>query len=213
VPAISADNSRLLWLIRHGEDVPGARDPLVEVWVSALDGQNGRQIVVEEGVGARWLDGSRLLLSTSVRTVTTLSVFDTADDRSFVLGSWDRVRGVSIAPGGGKLLFYRSFQANPDENGTYAIDTQPGAQPVKLPWFGGWRWRDAESLYYIPFDPSLGVQTLAYYHLVTGETRVLTDAGRQPFTVANGDWAVSADGQRIVFKNAGDGRLWLLRLA
>ena len=116
--------------------------------------------------------------------MTTLTVFDTADDSSFELGSWDRVRGVSAAPGGGKLLFYRSFQANPDENGTYVIDTQPGAQPVTLPWFGGWRWRDAESVYYIPFDPSTSVQRLAYYHLTTGDNRVLTDAASQPFTVA-----------------------------
>jgi hypothetical protein len=213
VPAISADNSRLLWLIRHGQDVPGARDPLVEVWVSSLDGQNPRQIRAEEGIGARWLDGSRLLLSTSEHTLTTLSIYDTNDDSSFKLGTWDRVRGISVAPGGGKLMFYRNFQADPNENGVYVMDTQPGAQPQKLYWFGGWRWRDGESVYYIPFDPSANAQTLAYYNVATGENLLLTDPQTTAFVIANGDWAVSADGQRIVFMNANDGRLWLLQAA
>jgi hypothetical protein len=213
VPAISADNSRLIWSISHGQDVPGARDPLVEVWLSDLTGENARQIVVAEGIGARWIDGSRLLLSESERTLTKLTVYNTPDDTSFELGTWDRVRGTSIAPGGGSLLFYRSFQANPDENGIYVIDTQPGAQPVKLPWFGGWRWRDADSVYYIPFEPTSSIQSLAYYHFPTGENRLLTDPATQPFTIASGDWSVSADGHRIAFMNTTDNRLWLLEEA
>ncbi len=211
VPAISADNSRRLWLIRYGEDMPGARDPLVEVWISDINGENARQIAVEEGVGARWLDSSRLLLSTSERTLTTLAIYDTNDDRSYELGTWDRVRGVSLAPGGGRLMFYRSFQADPNENGIYVMDTQPGARPQKLSWFGGWRWRDAESVYYIPFDAAANAQTLAYYNVSTGENLLLTDALTSPFIIANGDWAVSADGQRIAFMNANDGRLWMLQ--
>ncbi len=210
VPAISADNRRLLWLISHGQDVPGARDPLVEVWISDITGENARKIVETEGIGARWLDGSRLLLTESERTLTKLTVYNTTDDTSFEAGTWDRVRGISVAPGGGRLLFYRNFQANPDENGVYTLDIQPGAQPVKLPWFGGWRWRDGESVYYIPFDPSTNVQSLAYYHIPTGETRLLTDPATQPFTIINGDWSVSADGQRIAFMNAADNRLWLV---
>jgi hypothetical protein len=212
-PSINTDNSRLLWLVQDGPDVPGARPPVTQVWVSDINGQNARQIAVEEDLGARWLDDSRLLLSKSDRTLTTLSIYDTSDDSSFVLGTWDRVRGVSIAPGGGRLLFYRTFQPDPNENGAYMLDTQPGAQPVKLPWFGGWRWRDAESVYYIPFDPSTSVQSLAYYHIPTSENRPLTDAAVLPFTVANGNWSVSPDGQRIAFLNAADNRLWLLEPA
>jgi hypothetical protein len=210
VPAVSTDNSRLLWLVSNGQDVPGARDPFVQVWMSALDGQNARQIVGEEGISARWLDGSRLLLSTSERTLTTLTIYNTVDDTSFELGTWDRMRGTTIAPGGNRLMFYRSFQANPDENGVYVIDVQPGAQPQKLPWFGGWRWRDADSVYYIPFDPANNVQKLAYFHVPSGESRLLTDPTTTPFTIANGDWSVSADGQQIVFLNAADNTLWLL---
>ena len=125
----------------------------------------------------------------------------------------DRSADDGLAPGGGKLMFYRNFQADPNENGVYVMDTQPGAQPQKLSWFGGWRWRDGESVCYIPFDPSANVQALAYYNVSTGENLLLTGTQTTPFVIANGDWAVSADGQRIAFMNANDGRLWLLQAA
>ncbi|MBZ0274605.1 MAG: hypothetical protein K8I60_00585, partial [Anaerolineae bacterium] len=77
---------------------------------------------------------------------------------------------------------------------------------------GGWRWRDAESVYYIPFTPDNPIQTLAYYHIISGDTRPITDPAVTPLTIANGDWSVSPDGRRIVFLNAADRRLWLLAL-
>jgi hypothetical protein len=87
------------------------------------------------------------------------------------------------------------------------LDMQPDAQPQHLPFFGAWRWRDAQSIYYLPLDPAIPYQSLHYYDLVTGEDRMLTD---QPFLVANGDWSVSPDGDQIAFWNANDFTLWLL---
>lgn len=209
-PSISADNTRLMWMAQFGQDVPGATPPLVEIWVSNLDGTNAQQIVAQADVSARWLDGSRLLISSSSRTLTTLSVYDTRDASTFTLGTWDRLRGLSVAPGGGRVLFYQTFQPDTAVNGVYTMETINGAVPEKLDWFGAWRWRDANSLYYIPFEPASAVQTLAYYDIGTRESRLLTDPLSTPFTVMNGDWSVSADGRRIVFMNAVDRRLWLL---
>ncbi|MCB9451103.1 MAG: M23 family metallopeptidase [Anaerolineaceae bacterium] len=213
LPAISADNSRLLWLAQNGAFIPGGTPPPVTIWVSAINGQNRAAIASSAPntrLSARWLDGSRLLLSTVQRTVTTLSVYNTADGTTYDLGSWDRVRGVSVAPGGGRLLFYRSFQPDPLTDGVYTIQTTPGAVAEKLPWFGGWRWRDADSVYYIPFTPTESHQTLAYYHIPSGENRALTNPTTQPFTIAQGIWSVSPDGQQIVFLNAADHRLWVV---
>jgi hypothetical protein len=81
---------------------------------------------------------------------------------------------------------------------------------VKLPWFGSWRWRDADSVYYIPFDPTSAKQTIAYYHIPTGTSRLITDPVKQPLQIANGDWSVSPDGRTIAFLNALDRRTWLL---
>ncbi|MEO8395231.1 MAG: hypothetical protein ABI700_19695, partial [Chloroflexota bacterium] len=207
LPAISADNSRLLWQITHPKPDPGDDLPKTEIWVSDLDGLNARQVLVQPGTSARWLDGSHLLISKREKQMTTLSIKNVSDDSEFTLGAWNWLRGVSLAPGGARLMFYLVFQDNPAQDGIYALDIQSDAQPKRLPFFGAWRWRDANSLYYLPFDPSQPSQTLHYYDLSTGEDRTLTD---QPFLVANGDWSVSPAGDQIVFWNANDLTLWLI---
>ncbi|MCA0455081.1 MAG: M23 family metallopeptidase [Chloroflexi bacterium] len=209
-PAVSPDNSHLLWEVQYGQDIPGATPPQVEIWVSNIDGSNARAVLARPDISATWLDGARLLISTSDRTLTTLDVLNVDDGSTFTLGTWDRIRGVSIAPGGERILFYQTFQADPNVNGIYLLEAQSGAVPQKMAWFGGWRWRDAQSLYYIPFDPVTGVQSMHYYDLTTGEDRALTDPATTNFTVANGDWSVSPDGTRILFQNAADRRLWVL---
>ncbi len=87
---------------------------------------------------------------------------------------------------------------------------QPDEQPQKLPFFGGWRWRDANSVFYIPYEPTSATQSLHYYDLLTGEDRALTDSS---FLVANGDWSVSPSGDQIAFWNANDLALWLIEAA
>lgn len=214
LPAVSADNSRLLWDISSFSFVPNEPYPTVEFWVSSFDGSDKRLIWTQEGGYARWLDGSRVLIVSPVlqQTPTTLTIYDTAANTAYPLGTWNWLRDISVAPGGGRLMFYLVQQANAADNGIYTIETQPGAVVEKLPFFGSWRWRDSHSVYYLPFNPSYGdVHLLAYYHLQTREIRYLTDPTALPFTIANGDWEVAPDGQKIAFIN-GDGRLWLLEM-
>ncbi len=120
LPAISTDNSHLLWEI-DGEKVN-------EIWISDLDGTNARQIVAQPGAYGRWLDGSRALIGARDQQATTLAIYNAADGSSFVLGSWDWLRGLSIAPGGGRLMFYLVFQTDPAQDGIYVLDTRIGAQ-------------------------------------------------------------------------------------
>jgi hypothetical protein len=109
-------------------------------------------------------------------------------------------------------MFYLIWQDDPSKNGIYTIETQPGAVAAKLPFFGGWRWRDANSIFYLPYDVASQEQQhiLAYYNILTGEDRYLTDPSQQAFAIANGDWAVSPDGSKIIFRNAYDMSMWLL---
>jgi hypothetical protein len=207
-PTISTDNSRLMWMLTSGVSVPGSPRPAATIWVSDLDGANTRQIMSAPGVSAQWLDDSRLLITRpGDYRVTTLIIYNTADDSQYELGAWTWLRHLTVAPGGGRLLFYITNQTNPDDAGIYTIETMPDAKAQKIEWFGGWRWRDGDSLYYIPLDINAEYQTLHYYHIPTGEDRVLTD---EPFIVMNSDWQVSADGRRILFHNALDRELWLL---
>ncbi len=210
IPAISTDNSRLLWEVRAQSVLPGQPDSITEFWVSDLLGQDARRVLAQPGGSARWLDESRLLISTPLEDrITLLSVFDTRDDTSYTLGSWPWMRGLDISPGGERLMFY--LTRNPDAalNGVYTIETQPEAQARQLNWFGGWRWRDAHRVYVIPFDPTTDRQSLIYYDLLTDESRLLIDREATTFTVTGGDWSVSADGRRVVYLSAPDNTLWL----
>lgn len=204
MPAISADNSRLLWHAAR-PDAQGS-----EIWVSAIDGTDGRPIAAVDSGSAVWLDESRLLISSREGITTALTVYDSAADSMFALGAWDWMRGLTIAPGGGRLMFYRVFSDDSAEDGIYTIETQPGAAAQRLSWFGAWRWRDAHSVYYLPLDSSSDRHSVRYYHIPSGDDRVLTDPAAGSFAVANGDWSVSPDGRQIAFWNAADFTLWLL---
>lgn len=200
LPAISADNSRLLW------EIDGETN--AEIWISDLDGTNAQRIVVKPRAYGRWLDGSRVLIGVREHQTTTLAIYDASDGSSFVLGSWDWLRGLSVAPGGGRLAFYLVAQSDPAQDGIYVLTTQRGAPARHLPFFGAWRWRNADTLLYILFDPAQPGQTLRYYDLVSGADRQLAVT---PFRVANGSWAVNGD--QVVFWSADDLALWLIASA
>jgi murein DD-endopeptidase MepM/ murein hydrolase activator NlpD len=209
VPALDPGNQQLMWLNEDGIAIPGQEPPPVQVIVASADGQNAHVLVELKGGYAVWLDSARLLTVESEHQISTLTIYNTADGTAAALGSWQRLRGLTVAPGGGRLMFYRAFDPDPNNNGVFTVEAQPGAQAVKLPWFGSWRWRDADSVFYIPFDAASDRQSLAYYDIPTSSNGVLTDANNG-FTIANGDWSVSADGQRIAFLNAADLTTWLV---
>lgn len=212
VPAINTDNTRLLWVSRNGIGIPGQAAPSTRIFVSDILGNNPQEIYNQPGANAHWLDDYRILISERQSLITTLSIYNLADNRRFILGAWPSIRGVSISPGGKRIGFYQTAQADRSLNGVYFIETIEDATTQKVDWFGPWRWRDAESLYYIPYDPTSEEHQLAYYHIPSGDKRLLTTKDTLPFTVMNGDWEVSVDGKRIVFHNALDRNMWLLEL-
>jgi hypothetical protein len=202
-PAFSTDNSRLLWEHHGADTLPGQPPSALAVWISDLDGSNARRLLTQRGGSAMWLDEARLLVTTpgEKNRAVTVSVYDTRDNSSFALGTWDWLRGLSVSPGGKRIAFYQTWQG---VNGIWVMDTQQGAAPKLIPYFGAWRWRDADSLYLLP----LGAAQMLYYNLITDESRPLTNT---PIHIANGDWSVSPDGQKIVYLNADDNNtLWIL---
>ena len=205
-PAISPDNRQLLWLVTPD----GTSDePKTEIWIANVDGSNARAVAAENGTFGQWLDAERLLLGRRVDITTALGVFNTTTNELTLLGQWNWLRGLSVGPSGKRLLFYTVWDEN---NGLYTMETTaPGAQAMRLPWFGGWRWRDADSVYLAPLDPQTGVTALQVANLATGEA-VPLDV-QASFLIANGDWSVSPDGGRVALFNALDGRTWILEPA
>ena len=105
-----------------------------------------------------------------------------------------------------------SSQPNPADNGMYLIDIAEGAQPQRLDWFGGYRWRDENSLFVIPFEPENAIHELGLFTVADSQLRMLTDRDTQPFAIMNGQWAVNADGSKIAFRNVLDGNFWMMRV-
>jgi hypothetical protein len=210
VPSLSSDNSRLMW-VNTGLAVPGSTRPQARVFIASPSGSFVQEVIAAPGADARWLDATRLLLSVpgEARSVE-LSVYDTQVMSGYSLGIWSWIRNLTIAPGGGRILFYVTNQPNAEENGLVLLETRPNTPVQRLAWFGGWRWRDASSIYYIPLDITTPLHTLRYYNVETGEDLALITPEQQPFTVMNGNWSVSADGTRIVFNNGVDDALTLL---
>jgi hypothetical protein len=174
-----------------------------------------RAAAITEDGGFSWLDDRRLLATARTGLFTRMSAVDVLNGETYFLGDpngYFRIRGLSIAPGGGRLLFYLMNQPDPVNSAVYSLATVPGAQPERLPWFGAWRWRDADTVYYLPFTPGTGRHTLHAYSLLTGEDRALTDPAVAPFQVADGDWSVSADGTRIAFTDARDRTTWVITI-
>jgi hypothetical protein len=209
-PALNTNNTHLLWLRRSGVQVAGEAPPPLEVWVANVRGENARLLASQPGGSAVWLDATRVLATESGNQRSTLRVHNLIDGSVTDMGTYTRLRSLSIAPGGNRVMYYLSYQDDPQFDGVYMLDMQEGAAPVKLPWFGAWRWRDADSVYYIPFVPNDNRMSLGYYHIPTATDRILTGPEQMAFTVANGDWSVSADGQRIAYLNAYDMTTWVL---
>jgi len=207
LPSFSADNSRLLWINTGLVAMPGQDAPTNEIWISDADGQNPRMVAAESDLSAQWLDSSRLMVSRRVGLMTTLGIYDAATGDISILGAWERLRNVTVSPGGAHLAFYLSAQADSTTNGVYVIETREGAVAQRLDWFGAWRWRDSESLFYIPLDLSASRHSLFLYNILTNDARLLIDNG---FKVADGDWSVSADGSQLAYLSAEDKTIWLI---
>lgn len=209
VPTLSADNAWAMYLRTGDVAMPGEPSPRTTVTVSRLDSSDLRIIADAPGVGAQWLDAGRLLLTQRTDITTNLYIHDTTTGETSGLATVDFMRGLSAAPGGGYLAFYLVFQQDPARNGIYTLATEPGALPIQADWFGAYRWRSDHELYYVPLTPGQP-HALWHYDVSTNESISLTDSDTTPFTIANGDWAVSADGARIAYWEASDLTTWLL---
>ncbi|MCC6612919.1 MAG: M23 family metallopeptidase [Anaerolineae bacterium] len=204
IPALSPDNALLMWQQNEtGDDAP------TTLWISGVDGANAAPIASAPGLNARWLDATRLLVWQRMDATTALYIYDTTRGETVTLGAWEWLRGLSLAPGGGRLMFYLFHQPDPAASGIYTIETRAGAQAEHLPWFGGWRWRDADSVFYVPQEVDQPSHQLRVYDLASGDDIALTDPATQPFAIAEGDWSVSADGMRAAFWNALDHTVWV----
>ncbi|MDW8299016.1 MAG: M23 family metallopeptidase [Anaerolineae bacterium] len=205
----SPSGEQLLWHVRSGDYFPNAQ-PLTEIWLGDLNGE-ARLLRTWQGGEVYWLDEARLLLvEVTPRTQRhTLSVLHLSSGYLMLLGSFENLRRLSVAPGGGHVAFLLPFQARPQDSGVYILATQEGAQARKLPFVGSFRWQDSDNLLYLPYMSA--TPALHRYNIHSGrDLRLAGDANL--LRIANDEWSVSPNGRQIALRSADDGALWLLNL-
>jgi murein DD-endopeptidase MepM/ murein hydrolase activator NlpD len=211
-PRFSPGSTRLLWHIRPADDIPGEIAPRTEIWVAEVATGEGRRLRLQSGGSVRWLDEDRLLLVevAGVSQAVTLSILTISTGEVQALLTTTFMRALSVAPGGKQLMFASIFQERAALNGVYLLETRPGAVPRKLPFFGGWRWRDSRSVIYVPFNaPSMG---FVLYDLQRHVSVPIPLDKFESFHIATADWDISPDGRRVMFVEARDRAIWVVEL-
>ena len=213
--SISPGRTRIAWQVSD-EDLPFERQS-TQVWVANLDGTDARAVAtLPRGGFAGWISEDVLLLSgreTLESREHLLYAFSLTSGRMTELVRAERLRGGLLSPDGAWLTYYVALDEDPAQNGLWLVRTDGSARrQLDRDLFGAYQWRDAGRLLVIPFRPKAVSHELWELDVNTGETRRLTDPDVTPFKIANGDWAVSPDGQHVAFVESRDRNIWLLTL-
>jgi Tol biopolymer transport system component len=213
VVSFSADSSRVAWTA--GQSGPPFDTAAGEVWVSLVDGSQPQLVTSVYGGGfSGWFPDGSLLVSGAMDLSdqdVVLWKVPLGGGESVELARAGRLRSPAISPGGSWVAYQVVFTGDPAEEGLWLVNTETGERR-KLGLFGAYRWRDDGRLLVVPLDLTQEAHQLWEIQAGTGEAYPLTDGKITPFKIANGDWSVSPDGNRIAFVSASDGNIWLLEL-
>ncbi len=221
-PFFTPDSTHILW-VETDPNTPFEFQTNI-FWQATVRGENQRIILrLRRGTSGQWLDDSSLLVSTSDenepdREPDIIKIiyyrFSLLDQSLTELFRAERPRGLSLNPAKTRLVYYTLLAREPENNGLWHIDlTQPRLQAEKLPFLGAYQWQNSDQLIYIPFDPEAESHFFYRYDLQTGQTQQLTDETQPLLTVANNDWHVSPDGDKIIFMASRDralAGLWVI---
>lgn len=209
---LSPDRTRLAWA--ESRDTFPIENRVTNIMIANLDGSDARRVMqLWRGGVNGWLDDQHLLLSgrTSREAQdTTLLVYNPADGSRTEIAQAERLRLTAPSRDGTWVAYAIVDDPAPERNGVWIVRAD-GTAARKLPFFGPVQWRDDTHLIYVPFEMNTPTHAFIEYAVETGATRRLTPE-EQPFKIASGDWAVSPDGEKIVFVSAADNDLWVWRL-
>jgi hypothetical protein len=215
-PNLSPDGTRLGYQISdQNQDIP-FNERFASLYTADLGGANPQLVLEGKGTSfSGWLSNDMWLLSVinpENPEERILSRYRLSDGATMELARGTRIQGTSASPDGQYIAYYVTLdRQHPERNGYWLTNTETGATRA-LPFVGAYRWRDADSIVVIPFEPEATSFRLQVYEVATDTLRDLTDPATVPFLIHNNDWALSPDGNRIVFVNAADRNLWLLEV-
>jgi hypothetical protein len=210
---LSPDRTQVIWNETPQTGAPN--DTLVTTVMGAnRDGSDARPIIyLQRGGSIAWLGNTRLLMNARFKWNSeelTLFVFSLEDGSQTELAKSERLRGFTISLDGAWVAYQIAFDTKtPQDNGLWLVKTDGSSAPKKLDFFGPVQWRDVNRFIYVPLETNVASHAFYEYDTRTNISRRLTDPKATPFKIANGDWTVSPDGNKIVFLNAQDLNLWL----
>ena len=216
-PRFSPDSSQIIW---SATDLEGPYDRrLSEIWLADVDGSNPRLLLSVRGGGfVGWMpDGQHILLLTRDdpdKEERTLVRYDLATDQHTNLVREKRLRGVEVSPDGSWIAYFLTFADEPEKNGIWVVSAD-GSERFKLdvPAFGGYRWRNDNTLLLIPMRVSAEESMQLWeVDVKANVSRPLSDPAGLTFSISNGDWDVSPDGRYVIFVNSLDQNIWLIAL-
>ncbi len=217
--SFSPDGMWLAWTA--GQSGPPFDRAQREVWASRFDGSQARQVFSAFSGGVvGWFPDGRLLVNGRSEALEggqafwELNLDADSQPRTVHLVELDpgtRLRGAEISPDGNWLVYMVTFSSDANMNGLWLVDVRSG-ESRRLDLFGAYQWRDGGHLLVIPLDLSQTFQRLFQVQADTGQVEALSDPAVTPFKIANGDWHISPDGQRVAFVSAEDQNIWLLTL-
>ena len=213
----SPDFKRIAWSIT--DDTLSPERQVAAIWVAAVDGSGARRVAsVRRGSLNGWISGDALLVtgqdpkSTKEQVLWSLAL---ADGQLTELARAERLRSAILSPSGRWVVYYTTF--DPDGGNGLWLASTGGGKPKALPReaFGAYQWRPVDGedrLLIVPFRPEARYHELWQLNPQTLAVTPLTSADETPFKIANGDWRVSPDGNRIAYVESRDRNLWVMEL-
>ncbi len=183
-------------------------------WISNYDGSEARELLTLHGgsfIG--WIGNDSVLVSGRLAPpdpagLWKISISDGGAQRLF---DTVKPRSVLLSPNGKWLAVTIAFENVPGRNGIWAVRTD-GRLSIKLPVYGSYRWRTDGKLLVIPLDMEESDPYILQFDLEEDCVWGITDPVKTSLSIANNDWQVSPDGQKMVFLSAIDGNLQVLYL-
>ena len=174
-------------------------------------GEAPRLVATLYGGGAvAWLNSGVLLLSGKREVAARdrqLFTLDLQSGARRTLASALNLRGVQPSPDGKWVAYSVAFD-RPERDGMF-VQPITGGEARRLNWFGSYQWRGSGSLLYIPLTLNVPTHTVWQYDLGSGQARPLLNLGAK---VQSEQWQASPDGQKVAFRRAGDGNIYVAAL-
>jgi hypothetical protein len=215
-PFFSPSSQRVAWAETLDSSSADFSQRRTIISVANLDGSDAHAAITVFGGGiAGWLDDDRLVLAGRLHQDdqgVVIFTYNVVDNSTFDIVSEDRVRNVTIGPGGQWILYTVALDPTNSANDGLWVVKADSSQRFKVEVVGSARWRDATHLLIIPLDPGAPSHRLWQFDTATGQAVPITNPDVSPFRVAQADWSVSPDGRYAVFVNEQDQALWLITL-